>query len=261
MERSARAVAPNGYTAPMLERISSLKPLRVLVDRSRDAFHGQGIVDLRPERVFLTTDRRRRLSRRVLQGYDVLAIVSNGARPYSKTEREACREFVHRGGALLLAAGAGEFEAATGRTAKLGVNAIAALFGFRFGVAPGGPDVQGIRGYEPEDVEAGPHLRDLGLSRGDLWMMHTGPIDVPPGARVLLEAAGGEPVAAWARVGRGAVAAYGSTHPFTAFGGHVTPSFLVASLVGRRRAGGADPPGRGHGQHQHGPFSARLYGL
>ena len=100
----------------MIDRIVSLKPINVLVDRSRDPDNAQGLVDLRPDDVFRTTDQRCTITRRGLRGYDVLAVCGNGSRPYSRAEKSAVKDFVENGGGLLLAAGVGEFTSESGRS-------------------------------------------------------------------------------------------------------------------------------------------------
>ena len=192
------------------ERRFAMKPLAVLVDRSREAAQRDALVGLMPSRVFMTTDSRRRLSARLLDRYDVLAICGDGATAYTPKELAAVRAFVRRGGGLVLAACSGAFERDTGRPAsQLAVNAVAGLFGFEFlSAAALPPEANACRGYARARITLTREGKNLGPTLGELWLGRPGPLAAPKGATVLLaDRRSGQPIAAVGRYGRGRVLA------------------------------------------------------
>ena len=77
-------------------------PVAILVDRSRDLLAGRSLVHLEPDDRYQTTDSRVPLTAGMLARYDVLAIVGQARRAYSRRQTDAIVQFVRGGGGLLL---------------------------------------------------------------------------------------------------------------------------------------------------------------
>ena len=87
----------------------SLRPLRVLAERSRDAAGGWGMVKLMPGSIFQTTDSQQPLTARCLAGYDVVSVVGLSRHPYPARELDLLESFVKRGGTLVIVLEDGSF--------------------------------------------------------------------------------------------------------------------------------------------------------
>lgn len=156
----------------------------------------------------------------------------------------AIRQFVQRGGLLILAANAGRFEQATGRSARdLGINALARPLGFEILTSSGlEADIQGHRGYSREELLLTAPGRRLGCAVGQIRLDRAGPIAVPPGAQVLLRHHSGRPVAATAAAGRGRVLVFGELSPWLDDYNPWVAAHWIAALAGSsRRRGPAIP--------------------
>ena len=109
------------------------KPIRIVVDRSKDTRGGGTFIALPGRRRFACTDSRKRLSPALLSGHDVLVVCGQSLRPYTRPELAAVDEFVREGGGLLLAGDAGAFERDAAQAVdRMAVNALARLFGAAF---------------------------------------------------------------------------------------------------------------------------------
>lgn len=227
--------------ASALEKILNMKPLAVLVDRSKAVSRYNALLKLSPSRVFMVTEGRRRLSAKLLERYDVLAVCGNSTTAYTASELAAIRAFVRRGGGLVLAACSGAFELASGRSsAGLGVNAVARIFGFEFLSADELPlDVYAVKGYSRDRLGLTRKGRKLGLALGDIPLGRPGPLKVPSGAAVLLrDKKSRRPVVARVRCGKGCVLAFNDLemwHHYTAW----AAMHWIAQVAprGRSRAG------------------------
>ena len=182
--------------------------MAVLIDRSKDPFHGGQMGCLTPNGVFLTTENHGRMSNRLLSKYDVLVLYGNSTERYTEGELAAVKAFVARGGGLLIVASSGWFEWVAGRpVGDMTANEVAKLFGFRFlsaGDLP--PDVEAVRCHERARLELTSAGEKLGLRLGEIPLDHPGPISTPKGATALMrEKATRQPVFAVSRYGRGRV--------------------------------------------------------
>ncbi len=219
-------------------------PLVVLVDRSRDGAAGTGLLCLRPGRVFHVEECRSRLRPAILHRCDVLAVCGHSLDPHTQQEAMAIRQFVRRGGLLVLAANAGRFEQTTGRSARdLGNNALARLFGFEILTASGlETNIQGQRGYSRDELRLTASGCRLGCALGQIRLERAGPIAIPPGAQVLLRHRSGRPVAATAAAGRGRVLVCGELSPWLDdYNPWVAAHWLAALAGSSRRRGPALP--------------------
>jgi len=230
----------------MIDRIPDLTPIAVLADRSRDASAHAPIPALEPHGVFQVTDNRRRLTARLLRKYDLVTIVGHGTLAYSAAERRGLREFVERGGSLVLAASAGEFEAESGLPiSRLAVNGVAREFGFDFLTADGYPRDRRFRCRHAlrRHLELTPAGRRVGLKLRENHIWYPAAIATPPRATVLLREKGsGAPVAARTRIGRGTVLVWGDSSLFCN-GWTLFPATLwLASVAPRRRRPAERPP-------------------
>lgn len=220
------------------ERVFATKPLAILVDRSKDVSEDSGVLNLAPSSIFMTTENRRRLTARVLERYDMLAICANSATGYTKDELAAIRAFVHRGGGLVLAACSGAFEQNTGRSVeKLSANAVGGMFGFTFLSAQALPaDENACCGFGRTRLAVTIRGKKLGLSLGDIPLGRPGPLAAPKDARVLLrERSPGQAVAAVARYGHGRVLACNDLAMWHAWNSWCAAHWILAAAPRRRK--------------------------
>lgn len=214
----------------MAVKFLGLRPMRVLVDRSRDLGNGFGMATLAPASIFQTTDLRKGLSANLLKGYDLLCVVAVSRSGYTRAELAAIEGFVRRGGTLVLASNAGQYQlwVGEGNTDALAQNAVAELFGYRFLSSQKLPmDQGGVRGFEREEIEFTEVGRELGLQIGDVPLNRAGALAVPDEARVLL--VGGRdklPVAAWSGHGKGKVLVVHDTAIFSGWNGFIAGHFI-----------------------------------
>lgn len=227
----------------MAVKFLGLRPMRVLVDRSRDLGNGYGMATLAPASIFLTTDLRKSLSGSLLKSYDLLCVVAVSRTGYARAELAAIEGFVRRGGTFILASNAGQYGlwVGEGNTDTLAQNAVAELFGYRFLSSQKLPmDQGGVRGFEREDLEFTEVGRELGLQIGDVPINRAGALTVPDEARVLL--VGGRdklPVAAWSEHGKGKVLVVHDTAMFSGWNGFVAGHFIaLMDPIGRVEAKG-----------------------
>ena len=186
--------------------------IRILVDTSRDTGWSEGLVKLEPDSIYQTTDNRDYLSEAVLKNYDVLTICSGTSLKYTDAELQLIREFVEKGGGLLLATSTSRFERDVREPiSELGVNQVASLFGARFLPLPEGQgeidtDANPLRGYTKKNL----HLTDYEvtdeLEIDDLGLTYCGILNIPADGSVFLEHSEmGEPVGACLHFGSGRV--------------------------------------------------------
>ena len=186
--------------------------IRILVDTSRDTGWSDGLVKLEPDSIYQTTDNRDYLSEAVLKNYDVLTICSGTSLKYTDAELQLIREFVEKGGGLLLATSTSRFERDVREPiSELGINHVASLFGARFLPVPEGQgeidtDANPLRGYTKKNL----HLTDYEvtdeLEIDDLGLTYCGILNIPADGSVFLEhKETGEPVGACLHFGSGRV--------------------------------------------------------
>lgn len=220
------------------------EPLAILIDRSKDYFGARVTMDLCPQGLFAITDNRRPLSATRLLPYDILVLCSNGVTRYRRSELEAIRAFVRRGGGLVLAAGAGSFAVGSELPAqRLALQRVAALFGFAFEPTTDlVPDLHGRRGYDARELVLTPAGRRLGMRIEDLWIERPGPLTIPRGAQVLLRHIKGAPVAARATYGCGRILVMGDLGMWNCQDGSWDATFWLMAVAPERRASPAALP-------------------
>ena len=224
---------------------TGVRPLAVLVDRSRDWMAADGLIGLEPDDLYHTTDNRMPLRARTLASYDVLVIAGQGSVPYTEPEQAAITGFVRRGGGLLLAATAGVFERYAGRPVEeMAACAVARRFGIEF-LSPHqgarkpkvGPFL--VSGYPPESVRvhAAPPFKDI--RRYDVHLDPWSPVQATGKCTPLLSHRGtGEAAALALQPGKGRVVAVGNAG-FLGDGSRLCRA-LIDYLADRRPRG----PGR-----------------
>jgi len=211
--------------------------MALLVDRSKDSFHGGHFCDLTPHSVFLATENYGRLSKRLLSRYDVLVLLGNSAARHTKAELDAIKAFVRRGGGLVIVGCSGAFEHSTGRPIEdLAASAVARLFGFRFLSAAELPaNLDAVRGFERGQLELTKAGKGLGLRLGEVMLTRPGPISVPRGATVLMRRKKiGPVVCASRRSGRGRVLVCNDTAIWDHWTRWVALHWLMAVALGKR---------------------------
>lgn len=213
--------------------------MAVLIDRSKDSFHGERLCSLAPSSVFVTTENYGRLSSKLLSRYDALVLFGNSTARYTKAELDAVKAFVRRGGGLVIAACSGAFEHATGRPVEdLAANVVARLFGFRFLSAAELPtNLDAVRGSERSQLELTAAGEKLGLRLGEIPLSRPGPVSVPRGATTLMrQKKAGSAVCALRRFGRGRVLVCNDTALWDHWMRWATPHWLMAVAPKKRVA-------------------------
>ena len=223
------------------------RPLRVLVDRSRDSGCSAGLLYPGPSQQFAVTDSRGPVSDKLLADYDVATVCGYSPIGHEPEEIEALVGFVERGGGLLLASSTPAFERDVGSPAsEMPLNALGRKLGVEFlsPMAAKGTTVWrgAARTYRREDVAVESHP-----ALGRLPVTHTcldicAPLHAPENAEALFRHRGtGEPLAVAFGHGEGRVVVLSDVGP-TSDGVTYTISALVTwsgerrSARGRRRA-------------------------
>ena len=189
------------------------RPLRVLVDRSRDSGCSQALPGLQPTSRFEVTDSRGPLTEELLARHDVATVCGFSPVGHEPAEIEALRRFVEGGGGLLLASSTVVFEKDVRRPIEeLGINALAQEFGIEFlslGAAQGPTFWRGgAQAYRREDAVVEPHE-----AFGHVPLTHScvgtpAPLRAPAEAEVLIRhRTTGEPFAVALSFGAGRVLA------------------------------------------------------
>ena len=186
--------------------------IRILVDTSRDTGWSEGLVKLEPDSIYQTTDNLDYLSEAVLKNYDVLTICSGTSLKYTDAELQLIREFVEKGGGLLLATSTSRFERDVREPiSELGVNHVASLFGARFLPLPEGQgemdtDANPLCGYTKKSLRLTDYEIVDGLGIDDLGLTYCGILDIPADGNVFLEhKETAEPIGACLHFGSGRV--------------------------------------------------------
>ena len=186
--------------------------IRILVDTSRDTGWSEGLVKLEPDSIYQTTDNLDYLSEAVLKNYDVLTICSGTSLKYTDAELQLIREFVEKGGGLLLATSTSRFERDVREPiSELGVNHVASLFGARFLPLPEGQgeidtDANPLCSYTKKSLRLTDYEIVDGLGIDDLGLTYCGILDIPADGNVFLEhKETAEPIGACLHFGSGRV--------------------------------------------------------
>ena len=226
---------------------ATTRPVRVLVDQSRETGASRGAAGLVPPQRFEVAVSHERLKRTLLRRFDVLVLAGFGPGRHSKAELAAIEAFVREGGGLLLAGSAGAHEHYCERAAAdLPLNRVAALFGARF-LSPG--DAQGatrlahdlVRGFPPGSLRLAEHEAFAGVHPVQRPLRRSAPVELPPRAEPLAShGRTGEPVAAALRHGQGRVFVVNDVS-IPLIGGELCGS-VVAWLGAARKGGGRDVP-------------------
>ena len=167
--------------------------LRILVDTSRDYGWSNGLIHVKPHKIYQTTNNQDYINEDVLRNYDVLTICNNTQLKYTKTELKLIHDFVEDGGGLLLASSTSRFERDVRLPcSEMGINDLAALFGANFLPLPEGQgeldsDANPLRGYTKKDINFADHEITKGLGIDDLGLTYCGILDIPSDGKVFLQ--------------------------------------------------------------------------
>ena len=176
-----------------MNRVKHKKQIRILVDTSRDTGWSNGLIHVKPHKIYQTTNNHDYIKEIVLKNYDVLTICSNTQLKYTETECQLIRDFVENGGGLLLASSTSRFERDVREPiTELGINDIASQFGAKFLSLPEGQgeldsDANPLRGYTKKDISFTDHEITNGLRIGDLGLTYCGILHNPSDGKVFLQ--------------------------------------------------------------------------
>ncbi|MCG9127249.1 GNAT family N-acetyltransferase [Candidatus Poribacteria bacterium] len=182
------------------------------MDTSRDSGWSNGLIHIKPHKIYQTTNNRDFVNDSVLKNYDVLTICSNTQLKYTETELKLIHDFVEDGGGLLLAGSTSRFERDVRETSsEMGINDIASLFGTQFVHLPEGhgdldSDANPLRGYIKKDITFTEHEITNGLKIDDLGITYCGILDNSSDGEVFLQhCATNEPIGICQQYGSGRV--------------------------------------------------------
>ena len=176
-----------------MNEAKSKKRIRILVDTSRDTGWSNGLIHVKPHKIYQTTNNHDYIKETVLKNYDVLTICSNTQLKYTETELQLIRDFVENGGGLLLASSTSRFERDVHEPiTELGINGIASQFGAKFLSLPErqgelDSDANALRGYTKKDICFTDHEITNGLEIDDLGLTYCGILDNPSDGKVFLQ--------------------------------------------------------------------------
>ncbi len=176
-----------------MNEAKSKERIRILVDTSRDIGWSNGLIHVKPHKIYQTTNNRDYINETVLRNYDVLTICSNTQLKYTEIERKLILDFVENGGGLLLAGSTSRFERDVRESiTEMGINQIASLFGAKFlslaeGQGEMDSDANPLRGYTKKDISFTDHEITNGLRIDDLGLTYCGILDNPSDGKVFLQ--------------------------------------------------------------------------
>lgn len=173
--------------------VNSKRRIRILVDTSRDTGWSNGLIHIKPHKIYQTTNNRDYINEEVLRNYDVLTICNNTQLKYTETEIQLICDFVDGGGGLLLASSTSRFERDIRESiTELGINDIASQFGAKFltlseGKGEMDSDANPLHGYTKRDINLADHEITEGLGIDDLGLTYCSILDNPSDGRVFLQ--------------------------------------------------------------------------
>ncbi len=176
-----------------MNEAKSKKRIRILVDTSRDTGWSNGLIHVKPHKIYQATNNQDYIKETVLRNYDVLTICNNTQLKYTKTELKLIHDFVENGGGLLLASSTSRFKRDVREPiTEMGINDIASQFGAKFLSLPEGQgeldsDANPLRGYTKRVISLTDHEITHGLGIDDLGLTYCGILDNPSDGKVFLQ--------------------------------------------------------------------------
>ncbi|RKU27380.1 hypothetical protein C6497_11575 [Candidatus Poribacteria bacterium] len=176
-----------------MNRTKPKERITILVDTSRDTGWSNGLIQVKPHKIYQTTNNHDYIKETVLRNYDVLTICSNTQLKYTEIELKLILDFVEDGGGILLAGSTSRFERDVREPiTEMGINQIASQFGAKFlslaeGQGEMDSDANPLRGYTKKDIRFNKHEITNGMGIDDLGLTYCGILDCPSDSEVFLQ--------------------------------------------------------------------------